>query len=90
MTPASRIELQIGELVLHGVAPRDRQAVADAFAGELTRLLTERGVPEELGEDGGQVESVDATMAGSTTGLGPGHLGTRIAAAVYAGLGGRP
>ena len=42
------IELEIDELVLHGVAPTDRVAVGEAVQHELTRLLTERGVPPSL------------------------------------------
>lgn len=91
MIHASRVELQIGELVLDGVAPRDRDAVAEAFTRELTRLLSEQGVPEAFrpAGDGVQVESLAALLQPSE-GLSPGHFGTRVAAAVYAGMGGTP
>jgi hypothetical protein len=92
MIQASRVELQIGELVLDGVAPRDRDAVAEAFTRELTRLLSEQGVPEAFGPDGdgAQVEALDAALLQPSAGLSPGHFGTRVAAAVYAGMGGTP
>jgi len=92
MTQASRVELQIGELVLHGVEARDREAVAEAFTRELTRLLSENGVPEALSPTGGesqQVDSLDASLFPGSMGLSPGHLGTRVALAVYTGLGGK-
>jgi hypothetical protein len=36
---APRIRVEIGELVLHGFDPRDRRAIGDAVAAELTRAL---------------------------------------------------
>ena len=44
----ARIELRIDELILHGVAARDRHRVADAIEHELARLIAERGVPGGL------------------------------------------
>lgn len=41
----SRIELDIGELVLDGFPRAHRDVVASAFTRELSRLLYERGVP---------------------------------------------
>jgi hypothetical protein len=45
MTNPSRIELEIGELVLVGFAPRDRLAVAAALEAELARALADGGLP---------------------------------------------
>lgn len=41
----ARIELRIDELVLHGVALRDRHRVADAIERELARLVADGGAP---------------------------------------------
>jgi hypothetical protein len=35
----ARIRLRIDQLALHGVAPRDRTALAAAFRAELTRVV---------------------------------------------------
>jgi hypothetical protein len=39
----ARLVLAIDELVLHGVAPNDRHALADALKDELGRLFLESG-----------------------------------------------
>jgi len=72
----SRIELEIGELVLDGVPRTDRDIVAAAFTRELTRLLHERGdfAPEP----------VAPPPLPSTT--GPRALGRAIARSVHEGL----
>lgn len=91
MTQASRVELHIEELVLHGVPLQDRDAFAAAFTFELTRLLTEQGVPTGLSIGGGrgqQLNSLDAGTLNASPGLSPGHLGTRVAQAIYTGMGG--
>ncbi|MFC7737932.1 hypothetical protein ACFQX4_19330 [Roseomonas sp. GCM10028921] len=45
MTAPSRIELEIGEVVLVGFAPRDRLAIAATLEAELARLLADGGLP---------------------------------------------
>ncbi|MCC2668856.1 MAG: hypothetical protein K0Q72_1327 [Armatimonadetes bacterium] len=90
MIRPAQIELQIDELVLHGVAERDGEAVGDAFTRELTRLLTEHGVPEALGgETGGslQVTALDGVLD-AAPGIAPDQLGARAARSVFAGMGG--
>jgi hypothetical protein len=90
MSEASRVELHVEELILHGVAPRDQDAVAHAFSHELTRLLTEQGIPEDLssGIEGQHVPFLDAGMLDARPGTAPTLLGTRAARLVYAGMGG--
>ncbi|MCX6317018.1 MAG: hypothetical protein NTW29_06990 [Bacteroidetes bacterium] len=39
------VEIHIESLTLNGFASPDRYAIADAVQTELTRLLTERGLP---------------------------------------------
>ena len=75
-----RIEVSIGELVLHGVAHRDRGAVAEGLERELARILTERGLPQARSRDVARVD-------GGTVEQGPlGDTGAGIARAVYGGL----
>jgi hypothetical protein len=79
------VELDIKELVLHGVDVRDRARLGAAVEVELARLLAERGLPPSLSH-GGHVSSLD----GGTIHLAPGApaegTGTQVARAVYGGL----
>jgi hypothetical protein len=84
MTRPARIELHVGELVLHGFAPGDRYRIADAVQSELTRLLGERGLPEPL-LHGGHFTAREAVFT-PDRGEGPRSSGARIAAAVHASL----
>ena len=75
----SRIELEIGELVLDGVPRADRDIVAAAFTRELTRLLHLRGLPGEPSAGVGAPPPLPATT-------GPRALGRAIARSVHEGL----
>jgi hypothetical protein len=85
------IDLHIERLVLEGVAPADRDRVGEALRRELTRLLTERGVPTAL-RSGRVAPTLDlgtlppSPLQGANE---PQTLGAQIARRVYAGLGGR-
>ena len=76
------VELHIESLVLHGVAPGDRTAVARALRGELARLVAEGGVPASLlGADG--LARVDAGSFPVPADASAAALGTGAARAVY-------
>ena len=47
MRPAN-VSVHIEELVLHGVAPGDRQRAGEALQAELARLFAEEGAPPAL------------------------------------------
>lgn len=83
-SPAS-ISLHIEEVVLHGFDPRGRYAVADAVRHELTRLLTERGLPPSRGTARG-AERLDAGSFHTARDTRPQALGAQLARAVYGGL----
>ena len=85
MTPDVR--LRIEELVLDGFAPGDRYRIGEAVERELARLLAERGVPGALAA-GDEASSHDAGSFELTPNSGPDAIGSRVAAAVYGGLGG--
>jgi hypothetical protein len=85
MSPA-RIELEIGELVLHGFSPGDRQRIGAAVERELARLLAERGVPASLTGSGG-VERVDAGSFPLRPGARAEAVGAEVARSVHGGLG---
>lgn len=87
--PAGRrlaaIELHVEELVLEGFAPAERHAVADAFERELSRLLTEHGLPDSHAQ-GAEASSLDAGSVRLAPGTRPAAAGAQIARAVYGGL----
>jgi hypothetical protein len=72
-----RVDLHIGELVLYGVDPGDREAIAGDAERELARLLAERGLPPALAQ-GGSVRLEGAALT-LPAGSPPGELGRAIA-----------
>jgi len=81
------VRLRIEELVLDGFAPGDRDRIGEAVERELGRLLAERGVPGAVAA-GGEAPRVDAGSFELAPEAGPEAIGSRVAAAVYGGLGG--
>jgi hypothetical protein len=79
------VELDIKELVLHGVDVRDRARLGASVEAELARLLTEQGLPPSLSQGG-----YTAHLDGGTIHLAPGApaegTGAQVAGAVYGGL----
>jgi hypothetical protein len=84
MKPAA-LHLHIEELVLSGFEPRSRRRIGEAFAAELTRLFTERGVPARL-ERGGSAETLSLEPVAIVPHSRPEQIGSRLAAAVYEGF----
>ena len=80
------IELQIEELVLRGFAPEDRYLIGEAVQQELTRLLTERGVPPSLAR-GGEIGHLDGGTFAMSSGMKAEAIGSQIAQNIYGGLG---
>lgn len=83
MTVALHIEIK--ELVLHGFAPGDRDAIAMAVQAELTRLLTAQGLPSHLAR-GADLPRLDAGSFAVAPGARPQALGGQIARSVLGGL----
>ena len=78
------LELHVDELVLEGVDPADREAVAAAMRAELASLLARGGLLPSLLRGGAlRLEGGDVTVE---PGLAPAALGARIARAVHAGM----
>ena len=92
MTTSPHIELTVDALVLHGVNPREGDVFATAFTRELTRLLSDDGLPADLSQESRPIAISFAESSGEMTDTGPDlspdALGDRAAAAVYTGLGG--
>ena len=79
------IELNIEQLVLHGVDVRDRRGLQAAVEAELSRLFAERGLPPALAQ-GGYVPHLDGGTANLAPGAQAANSGVQIARAVYGGL----
>jgi|KBSMisStaDraftv2_1062788.scaffolds.fasta_scaffold398094_3 hypothetical protein len=79
-----RIEIDIAELVLHGMAPADRRAVGDALQRELETLVARHGVEALLSRP----EHFAQHTAGPITlarGARPAALGAMVARAIHRG-----
>lgn len=79
------IHLHIDELVLHGFAPGDRYRIAEAVQVELSRMLTEGGVPPDL-TNGSSADRVDAGSFDVRVGAKPEAVGAGIAQTMVGGL----
>lgn len=88
----ARIALHIDELVLHGVALRDRHRVADALERELARLVADGGVPTAPTPTAPTARAATAAPAAIVVPRGgrPEDLGRGVAGAIYEALGRAP
>lgn len=81
-----KVDLHIEKLVLHGFAPGDRHRIGQAVELELTRLITEQGIPSSLRRDGEL-----ARVNGGTINVSPNSraevIGGQVAQSVYEGFG---
>jgi hypothetical protein len=84
MTP-NTIELHIEELVLHGFPPKDRHLIGEAVQRELTKLLSERGIPSSLSK-GGEIARLDGGSFNVKQGSKADVVGRQVAQAVYGGM----
>jgi len=82
MTPAA-IEIRIGELVLEGVEPHERAAVAGALQRELSEQVARGGV-QALLRAGVSPSRVTMTPAVRGSPPGPAQLGADAARAIHA------
>jgi hypothetical protein len=81
----SAIDLHIDELILRGLPYAQRQRIAAAIEQELTRLLTERGIPPSLAR-GGFVPRIMLDGLSIPTGAKPAVIGSQIAQNIYSNL----
>jgi hypothetical protein len=79
------VKLHIEELVVHGMAPGNREQIGQSIQGELTRLLVERGVPAALTRPHA-IECLRCGALHSALSSRSEMLGAQIAKAVYGGL----
>ena len=81
MRPA-RIEVQIEQLVLHGVPAGDRTRIAAALELELTRRLSDQALSPALAR-GARIEHIAGGEVRADARSGPDALGTDVARAVH-------
>ncbi|HEY2990874.1 MAG TPA: hypothetical protein VGL11_24395 [Candidatus Binatia bacterium] len=79
------IEIRIEELALNGFQPADRYRIGAALENELTRMLTEQGMPQAIA-DSIELTRLDAGEFLTTPGEPPSMVGNQVARAVYRGL----
>jgi hypothetical protein len=79
---APSVRVHIEELVLHGFPANSRYSIGDATQQELTRLLTERGVPQRMSE-AGETARVNAGSFQVKQDARPNVIGALVANAVY-------
>jgi hypothetical protein len=84
LASASKVQLHIEELVLHGFDPRGRYSISDAVQQELTQLFTGQGVPAQLTELS-PTERIDAGSFQVGAAARTHAVGAQIANAVYGG-----
>ncbi len=85
MTAPRRIEVEIGELVLHGFAPGDAHRIAAGLERELAARFEADGVPAGL-ERGGDVRSLRGLSVSIPAGARADVVGSRIAEGLHAGV----
>ena len=80
------LNLNIKRIILEGVdLPRSqRSRLQVAVSTELSRLLTENGLPTSL-QKGGAIPSIPATVS-ATKGMSPEEMGKEIAQSIYRGM----
>ena len=79
------IELEIGELILHGLGPLDRHRLQDALQQKLEQLLHERGLSPAVAA-GGEVARLDAGAIQVAPGSTAETVGLQVAQVLHGGL----
>ena len=82
---SGRVIVRIDRLILSRVRPSNRRDVAEALTLELSRLLTERGLPVRLTRPG-SLDRLAARPVSVGGGSSARRLGQRVATAVYGAL----
>jgi hypothetical protein len=79
------IGLHIGELVLHGFEPVDRYTIGGALERELTRLLSESGLPGTMTQNV-DIAHMNFGVIHAKFGSKAEATGVQLARAIYGGL----
>lgn len=79
----TNLNLHIEELILHGFPLTSRHSIGDATQQELTRLITNRGLPLRGAQ--GDLSRIDGGSFQATPATKPDAIGTLIAKAIHGG-----
>ena len=79
------INLHIGELVLHGFEAVDRYTIGGTLGHELTRLISEHGLPRRMPQDV-NVDHMNFGVIHARPGAKAEATGVQLARAIYRGL----
>ena len=79
------INLHIDHLILNGFERIDRRRVSAAVQSELTRLISEQGLPTSLHQTQ-VIGSVNAGEFGTEKSTGAANMGTQVAQKIYRGM----
>lgn len=83
-----RVQVRIATLAAPGLTRPAARRVADALAGELDRLVRDRGVPDAW-RAGGRVDTLDLPAPASRPARCPEDLGREVATLLYDHAAGR-
>ena len=83
--PPYALNLHIDQLTLHGFSTLDRDLIGIAIQAELTRLFTEQGIPNSLGQES-IINQLNGEAFEMVAGIPPRVIGIRIAQSIYQGL----
>ena len=79
------IELHIEKLMLHGFSPGDSHRIGEAVERQLTRILTEQGMPTSLSH-GGERSHINGGTFNTATNTHAKTIGIKIVQSVYSGF----
>jgi len=81
----AHLQIDIDELVLHGFAASDRNAIGDALSGELERLFGEAELQRAF-HRGLELPSMNTGSISLPAQVGPAAVGAEVARVVYSSL----
>ena len=81
----NNIELHIDKLVLHGFSAGNSHRIGEAVERQLTRILTEQGMPTSLSH-GGERPDINGGTFNTATNTHARTIGIKIAQSVYSGF----
>jgi hypothetical protein len=79
------IDLEIEELVLDGFAEQDKDVIAEALKGELTRLISQGEFTENVKQNT-NIERLDGGSIQIANGFSGGEIGKQAAQSLYGGM----
>jgi hypothetical protein len=80
-----KIHIEIGELALHGFYYHNYKRIAAALELELSRLVTEKGLPENWTrqQQNRELSKIDAGRFKVSRSMSPTSIGNQVAQSIY-------